>query len=343
VVVVELDVVVSSADGEQAAIRTITATLKTLFRCIVPPVTASPTPIFAPFSHRRIGTTRRYAENVTRYELVSEPPMTAPVLVSAFDGWVNAGDAGTAAAEFLIRDAVEVAVFEPDDLFDYRDTRPALTFAEGVVRSLAWPSVTMFHRSQGGRDLLVVTGTEPSLGWQSFASTVADLAGRFGVTELVAMGGIPWAAPHTRPVTLITTGSAAERIGPESDHPEGELTVPGSISGALELSMIERGIPTVGFWARVPNYLGTRFGAASLALLERIDLHLGFGLDLTEMAAAADAQRVHLDAIADGRPDVRSMIEQLEALVDGGSPTSGEQLASEIERFLRNRGDGDFD
>jgi acetolactate synthase regulatory subunit len=119
--------------------------------------------------------------------------------------------------------------------------------------------------------------------------------------------------------------------------------VPGSVSGALELALIERGIPTSGFWARVPNYLGTGFTAASLALLERLDGHLGLGLDLTAMAAEADAQRVHLDHISDGRPDVRSMIEQLEALVDGSMPASGEQLASEIERFLRNRTDGDFD
>ncbi len=144
-------------------------------------------------------------------------------------------------------------------------------------------------------------------------------------------------------MTLITTGSDRGRIPAGADHPHGELTVPGSVSGALELGMMGRGVPTMGFWARVPNYLGTPFAAASLALLERLDQHLGLQLDLTDLAAEADTQRVHLDKIADGRPDVRSMIEQLEALVDGGSPASGEELASEIERFLRNRGDGDFE
>lgn len=285
----------------------------------------------------------RYAENVTRFEMVSELEMVDPVLVASFDGWVNAGDAGTAAAEFLVDAGTEFVVFESDDLFDYRDTRPALTFSEGVVHSLAWPSVGVFHRRVGGRDLLVITGTEPSIGWRSFSRTVGDLAEKFDVSELIALGGIPWAAPHTRPVTLITTGSTSERLPETADHPEGELTVPGSVSGALELEMIGRGIPTIGFWARVPNYLGTRFVSAGMALLERVDSHLGLGLDLTSLAAEADAQRIHLDAIADGRPDVRSMIEQLEALVDGGSHTSGEQLASEIERFLRNRSEGDFD
>lgn len=280
---------------------------------------------------------------MTRFELVSEPALDAPVLVAAFDGWVNAGDAGTGAAEYLIGGGEAVAVFDPDDLFDYRDTRPAQSFSEGVVRSLDWPSVSMAHRNVGGRDLLVISGTEPSLRWRSFSGVVADLAERFSVSEFLALGGIPWAAPHTRPVTLITTGSAPHRIPERTDHPEGELTVPGSIVGALELELIGRGVDTSGFWARVPNYLGTPFVAASMALLERVDRHLGLGLDLTSIAADADSQRLHLDAIVEGRPEIRSMISQLEELVDDGSQASGEQLASEIERFLRNRTEGDFD
>ena len=265
------------------------------------------------------------------------------MLLAAFDGWVNAGDAGTGAAEYLVEGGEDVAVFDADDLFDYRDTRPAQSFDEGIVRSLAWPSVSMVHRRVGGRDLLVVSGTEPSLRWRAFSTVVADLAERFAVSEFLALGGIPWAAPHTRPVTLITTGSSPNRIPEAADHPEGELTVPGSILGALELELMARGVDTSGFWARVPNYLGTPFIAATIALLERVDLHLGLGLDLASLAAEADAQRVHLDAIVEGRPELRSMIEQLEALADAGTQGSGEQLASEIERFLRNRNEGDFD
>lgn len=284
-----------------------------------------------------------YAVNVTRFRKVSDVVVDEPVLVVAFDGWVNAGEAGTTAAELLVVGAEPLVVFESDDLFDYRDTRPSLTFAEGVVRSLDWPVVEMYHSSVSGRDLLVLTGTEPSIGWHAFTRTVMDMAVEHGVVELVALGGIPWAAPHTRPVTHITTASSADRLVSAADHPMGELTVPGSISGALELAAIGRDIPTVGFWARVPNYLGTRFVAAAITLLERLELHLGLALDLAELASEAEAQRVHLDAIADGRPDIKAMVEQLEGLVDAGTEASGEQLASEIERFLRNRSDGDFD
>ena len=285
----------------------------------------------------------RYPDGVIRHTTLSEPELHEPVLVSSFDGWVNAGEAGTAAAQFLAEGAEDLVVFESDDLFDYRDTRPTLNFDEGVVSSLSWPSVGIAHRRISGRDVLVLTGVEPSLGWMSFARTVADLAERFGVTELVAMGGIPWATPHTRPSTLITTASSRERLGDLADHPQGELSVPGSVSGALETEFKQRGIPTIGFWARVPNYLGTRYWESAVRLLERLDLHLGLGLDLSELVAEAESQRLHLDTITDGRADIRAMVEQLEELADAGAGNSGEQLASEIERFLRNRGDGDFD
>lgn len=280
---------------------------------------------------------------VILHETAPDPPLRSPVLVAAFDGWVNAGEAGTAAAEFLAAGGDDLVEFDGDRLFDYRDTRPIATFQEGVVGALDWPSVTIVRRRTPHRDLLVLSGTEPSLGWRGFTTAVGDVAARLGVSEMVVLGGIPWAAPHTRPVTLITTASTAERLPSAADHPQGELTVPASIAAALDAEMIRRGIPTIGFWARIPNYLGTVFSAGALALLERLALHLGLELDLSVLVEAADRQRVHLDAITDGRPDIRTMVDQLEALVDAGTNASGEQLAAEIERFLRNRSDGDFE
>jgi proteasome assembly chaperone (PAC2) family protein len=273
---------------------------------------------------------------VILYEKVPDPPLRSPVLVAAFAGWVNAGEAGTTAADFLAAGGEDLVEFDADRLFDFRDSRPIATFQEGVVGELEWPHVSIVRRQAGGRDLLVLTGTEPSLAWREFTAAVGDLATRFGVSETVVLGGIPWAAPHTRPVTLITTASASERLPAAADHPQGELTVPASIAAALDE-------PTIGFWARIPNYLGTVFSAGALALLERLALHLGVELDLSELVEAADRQRVHLDAITDGRSDIRTMVDQLEALVDAGTNASGEELAAEIERFLRNRGNGDFE
>lgn len=262
-------------------------------------------------------------------------------LVTAFDGWVNAAQAATGAMEVLLGGSHAVVDFSSDDLFDYRDTRPTVQFASGVPQGIHPPGVTLSHRP-GPVDLLLLTGTEPSLGWHSFVGTVADLATGFGVGEMVVLGGIPWAVPHTRPVSLITTASSRDRIPDGADHPDGVLEVPASVNAAIELEMIGREVPTIGFYARVPHYLGAEFTAASLALLQRLDSHLGLEMDLAELAAEADAQRLQLDTIASGRPEVATMIEQLETLVDGASAVDGDQIASEIERFLRNRGEGEL-
>lgn len=279
---------------------------------------------------------------MTAFERHASPDLGDRVaLVTAFDGWVNAAQAATGAMDVLLDGAETIVTFDADDLFDYRDTRPTVEFISGVPQAINPPGVTLAHR-RGPTDLLLLTGTEPSLGWRSFTTTVAELAGEFGVGEMVVLGGIPWAVPHTRPVTLITTASSAERMPADAEHPEGMLEVPASVNAALELELIGRGVPSIGFYARVPHYLGAEFTAASLALLERLSNHAGLDMDLTGLATEADSQRLQLDGIAEGRPEVRTMIEQLETLVDGTSAVDGDQIASEIERFLRNRGESEL-
>lgn len=261
------------------------------------------------------------------------------MLVVALDGWVNAGDAGTTAADTLAGEGEEIVRFDRDALFDFRDTRPSIDFRQGVMEEIGWPEVTIRRRSVDGRDLLVLSGTEPSLGWHRLGNAVVELTQRFGVTEHISLGGIPWAAPHTRPVTIITTASSPERIPASDDHPDGLLRVPASAVSALELAVARAGMPTVGFWARVPNYLGTAFHAAALALVARVGRHLEIELPTLELATEAAEQLIQIDAVVAGRPDVRTLVEQLEGLVDGQPPVSGEQIAAEIERFLRSGGD----
>lgn len=273
------------------------------------------------------------------YELVDPGALTAPVLVVAFDGWVNAGNAGTTAADALAGDGDEIVTFDADALFDFRDTRPTFDFRQGVMEAIGWPRVTIRRRTVDGRDLLVLSGTEPSLAWNRLTAAVVELAGRFGVTEHVSLGGIPWAAPHTRPVTIITTGSSPDRIPPSDDHPEGLLRVPASAVSAVELAVARSGVPTIGFWARVPNYLGTAFHAAALALVARFGRHLEIELPTLELATEAAEQLIQIDAVVAARPDVRTLVEQLENLVDGQPPVTGEQIAAEIERFLRSGGE----
>jgi hypothetical protein len=281
----------------------------------------------------------RYPCPVSLYTILVEPVLERPVLVAGFDGWVNAGQAATGATQHLSGDGVVVARFDSDALFDYRDVRPTLLFSEGVPQGIDYPEVTLSWKRWAGQDLLVLTGPEPSLGWQSFSSDAAQLARAFGVVEHISLGGIPWAAPHTRPVSIITTASTPERMSDRAEHPEGLLTVPASATSAVEQAMIDAGIPTVGFWARVPNYIGSTFHGASLALVERVGEHLSVAIDASELAAEAAEQRVQIDAIAEGRSDIKTLVMRLEALVDEEPAVSGEQLASEIERFLRSQGD----
>jgi predicted ATP-grasp superfamily ATP-dependent carboligase len=274
------------------------------------------------------------------YDINLDSALNEPVLIAGFDGWVNAGDAATGSTRFLAGDGEPIVTFDSDQLFDYRDVRPTLRFLEGVPQGIDLPEVTIVHRNHEGRDLLVLSGPEPSIGWKKLCRAVVEISSKVGVVDHISLGGIPWAAPHTRPVSIITTASHADRLTGTAEHPEGLLTVPASATSAVEQAVISAGLPTIGFWARVPNYIGAAFHGASLALVERVSAHLGLALDTASLAAEAAEQRIQLDAIAQGRPEVKTIVERLEALVDDEPPVSGEQLASEIERFLRSQDEG---
>lgn len=277
------------------------------------------------------------------YQRLERPHIEAPVLLVGFDGWIDAGAAGTGALSWIAGDRSPFIRFDSDELFDYRDQRPMHELREGVIESFEWPEVTMTAVTGGERDLVVLTGTEPALRWRRFVESVAILAAEFDVREVIGIGGIPWAVPHTRPVPILTTASDPSRIPETDERPEGLIRVPAAISRALEVELTSAGIPAMGFWARVPHYVGVEFHGAALALVERISRHVGITIDVSGLAAEADAQRIHLDAITEARPDIATMVERLEAVVDQDLPASGEDLASEIERFLRNRpSDGGF-
>ncbi len=262
------------------------------------------------------------------------------MLIVALDGWVNAGQAGTIAAETMVAGGEVVAEFVPDSLFDFRQNRPVVQFDEGVMTTVEWPSMVLRHRRRGDTDLLALTGTEPNWQWQRFAAEVARMARELGVGRHISLGGIPWATPHTRPVTIVATASDRSSLPAGHSHPEGTLRVPASAVSVVEKAVADEGIPTVGLWARVPQYVGTAYSAAALALVEAVAAVLGVDFDVAELADEAAAQRTHLDAIVAARPDIRTVVEKLEVMVDEIGLTTGEELAAEIERFLRGQ-DGD--
>lgn len=258
-----------------------------------------------------------------------------PILVLCLDGWVNAGSAASLVASTL--GGKLVAAGDPDLLFDYRVSRPILDFVEGAMTKLAWPELGIRHLATGDADLLIVSGTEPNWNWQRLGRELAAVAVQVGVRQHVSVGGIPWATPHTRPVQVMTTASDRAHIPPSADLPIGLLRVPAAAVSALEFQVASAGIPTVGFWARVPQYVGVEYPAAALALIERVAHHLGVALSSGGLEEAANEQRTQLDAVMVTRPEVRAMVEQLEGAVDAAGSVSGEELAAEIERFLRQQ------
>ena len=273
------------------------------------------------------------------YELVDHPDLTAPALIAAFDGWVSAGAAGTATADHVAADGPVIARFSSDELFDFRVNRPALEFREGVLQDVTWPEIAIRHRVVDDRDLLVMTGPEPNWHWQAFGEAVADLAGDLGIVEQISLGGIPWAAPHTRPTIVITTSSRTDLLGDDANIPDGLLRVPASMVSVVGHALAGRGIPTVGLWARVPHYVGGVYHPAVVTLVERLSRHLGVRLPLGSLVDDAADQRRQLDAAVEEQEGVGEVVTQLETLYDdGGEVASGEEIAAEIERYLRDAG-----
>ena len=264
--------------------------------------------------------------------------LVAPVLVVAFDGWVDAAGASSAAAEFLADGGRPVATFDDDALFDYRSRRPTLDIIDGTLHRLMWPALQIHHRSIGGRDVLILHGPEPDFRWKELGDAVGEFCLRAGVVQWVSLGAIPAAVPHTRPVPILANASRDGLLHEtETKGPPGLLRVPSAALSAIELPVSET-IPAVGFYAQVPHYIGGPYAAASVSLLRHLARHLGVEIDLAPLTEEADEQRQRLDAAVAGDEDVRDILTRLEQTDDEELP-SGDELAAEIERFLRGQAD----
>lgn len=275
------------------------------------------------------------------YDLLTEPTLTAPVLVASLTGWVDAGAAGTSAAEHLAQGGQTIARFASDGLYDYRSQRPVLDIVDGVMKDYTWPELTLRHVAIGGRDVLVLSGQEPDLGWRAFAAAVLEIALKLGIVSSVSIGAIPAAVPHTRPTPVLATASRRDLLDAGDRLPEGLLRVPGSAVNLVEFTLGSHGIPSVGFWAQVPHYISGPYPAAAVALTERVARHLGVAIPLDPLVEAARIQREQLDQIVASQPETAAHIERLEQIMpDIQNVPSGESIAAEIERFLRDQREG---
>ena len=277
------------------------------------------------------------------YALENElPSLTDPVVVAAFDGWVDAAAAASSAMERLAADTAVLARFDVDAIYDYRSRRPVLDVVDGRLSDLVWPELLLRHAWLGGRDVLLLTGAEPDLRWRALATDVRELLARLGVVQWISLGAVPATVPHTRPVPVMATASRDGLLGPEDvRRPGGLLRVPSAALSALELEVTAAGMPAVGFFAQVPPYVGGGYAAASLALLEHLARHLAITLDLDDLSDLAARERTRYDQAAAADPETQEMIARLEAMAGEEELRlpSGDELAREIQRFLRDRTD----
>jgi predicted ATP-grasp superfamily ATP-dependent carboligase len=283
----------------------------------------------------------------TLVTVVDWPAVERPLLVVCLDGWIDAGFAANNATSHLLASmpAQIVARFDSDALIDYRARRPVLRIVNGVNTELRWSEIQLHAATnRTGRTVLVLAGPEPDMRWHQFIEEVIGLASRLEVREVYALGAFPAPVPHTRPVRLVgtsTDGELAARIGflPAS------VEVPSGISGALEIAFGEAGLTSAGLWARVPHYAAAMpYPAASAALLEGLSRLAGIEVELTALRTASARTHVQIEQLVAGSEEHSSLVRQLEAQHDAEAAEnqpafenlpSGDELAAELERFLR--------
>lgn len=277
------------------------------------------------------------------YELNGTPDLVAPTFVVALDGWVDAGGAATTAAGLLTTDATVVATFDPDELFDYRARRPTLGIFDGRPSTLTWPELSIRHlRRADGQDVLVLTGPEPDYRWRALSAAVIELARHFGIVEWISLGAIPAAVPHTRAVPILGTASRPGLLrGNVTAGPDGLLRVPAAAISVLDMAIAESDIPTLGYFAQVPHYIAGPYPAAAMALAAAVGRHIGGEPSLGDLPEEARQMAKRLDTAAAADDSTREYIERLESMVDESRLPAGDDLISEIERFLREGSPGD--
>jgi hypothetical protein len=292
---------------------------------------------------------------VSLYERHLDRVLDAPVLVVALEGWVDAGlGADGAISALLSAGPTElIATFDGESLIDQRARRPVVHIDRGINEGLTWPVIQMrLGHDLAGAEVCFLVGPEPDFRWPTFVSSVVDLCRDLRVRMVVGLGAFPAPAPHTRPVRLAATAppSSAELVA-QIGIVQGEIDVPSGVWGALEIALGEANIAAVGLWARVPHYVsGMAFPSASAALLDGLGAVADLSLDASPLHTAADASLRQVDDLISKSTEHTAMVRQLEHSIDtaegnpldvGQLPT-GDELAAELERYLRGeRSDGE--
>jgi proteasome assembly chaperone (PAC2) family protein len=278
------------------------------------------------------------------------PELERPVLIAAFTGWNDAGEAASVALATL-RDSWEAqnfGSFDAEEFFDYQTTRPQIKLVEGVTRTIEWPenhlSTTASNlEAAGGRGAVLLSGPEPSFRWRSFSAAVIELVRELNVEVVVTMGALLADVPHSRSVSVAANSqdpALVENLGLSASRYEG----PTGITGVLHRACAVGGLPSVSFWASVPHYLPALPSApGALALLESLSGLLGMDVDTSNLERGAAAYQEQVSAAVSQDSNLASYVRMLEDRFDSQSDQepkdlpSGDELARELEGFLRDQ------
>jgi len=271
------------------------------------------------------------------------PTLRRPILVCAFRGWNDGGQGASLAAGFLTKTwkTQQFAEIDPEEFFDFQVTRPHVSLVDGATRHIQWPQTTFGHAEVPGldRDAVVLEGIEPNFHWRRFGDIIGDLASDLGIELVVTLGSLLADVPHTR--TAPVTGSASDQklideLGLERSRYEG----PTGIVGVLHDAFFRRGISAVNLWAAVPHYVSLAPSPrAALALCERLGSLLGAPIDTAELEKASDEYAEQVSQAVASDAETAAYVEELEQRSDDLAATdiSGETIAAELTRFLRDR------
>src|SRR5919199_4899149 len=280
------------------------------------------------------------------------PELERPVLIAGFTGWNDAAEAASLAVRTMGEqwEARRFGAFNGEEFFDYQTTRPQIKLVEGVTRTVEWPENELSATEArvgalGGRGAILLSGPEPNFRWRAFSQAVVDLAHKLGVRLVVTLGALLADVPHSRPVSVSANAqdpSLVENLGLSPSRYEG----PTGITGILHRYCAGKGLPAVSFWASVPHYLPSVPSApAALALLRNLSKLLGGRVDTTHLERTSENYQRQVSAAVAQDPDLTSYVQMLEERYDTraeGDITnlpSGEELAHELERFLREKGE----
>lgn len=277
---------------------------------------------------------------------LSDPPaLRHPLLIVSLEGFVDAGAVAATASMFLRHrwQSDVVARFDRDALIDYRARRPTAVVDNGELRRIEWPDIELHAATlEGPRDALLLLGPEPDMAWEAFFAVVADACEQLGVESVLGLGAYPAAVPHSRPVRIVQASNGI----PDATIPDiatvTGYTGPVGAGSALQATLKERGIPASGLWAEVPHYVaGSPNPTVALALVRAVAALLETSVDTTELEGAAKLHREQIDEAVRQHPEAAGMVGALEQHIDAGEDQvempSGEDIAEEIERFLRQQ------